>query len=95
MEQYLFAFGKLLDVDITTTLLNREIEEIPAILNDYVLKEDGHYYFITEESGEKVDGVIISLTADELLICDRWEEVPFYERIIVSANLKEEFLKSI
>jgi gamma-glutamylcyclotransferase (GGCT)/AIG2-like uncharacterized protein YtfP len=87
----LFVYGTLKDPEMRKLLLNRDISEKQAILNDYVLKEDGDYYFIAKEKNHQVQGSVISISDDELLICDAWEDVPFYERVIVSVNIGGEF----
>jgi len=92
-KHYLFVYGTLMDYEMRMTLFNREIEIISAFLKNYTLKENGDFYFISEEKGEQVEGLVLGLTEEELLICDQWEEIPYYDRKIVIANTEDDSLE--
>jgi gamma-glutamylcyclotransferase (GGCT)/AIG2-like uncharacterized protein YtfP len=87
--EYLFVYGTLMDSEMRKTLFDRDVLEMQAILKDYILKENDDFYFVSEKEGENVEGAVICLSENELLICDQWEEIPFYERIKVCVKIEK------
>lgn len=83
-KQCVFVYGTLKVADLRRLILDRDIPAVSAVLYDYTLKERDGFYFVSSEEGEQVKGSVICLTEAELEICDKWEEVPLYERIRVS-----------
>ncbi len=87
-DQLLFVYGSLMDPAERQRLLGRTIEASPARLPGYVR---GHrrYYFIAKQAEAVTDGAILEgLSARDLAILDRYEEVPTLytrERIAVVA----------
>jgi len=64
-------------------LFGAEIKSRPAIIENFCLKESRDFYFVTPENNSSVEGEIIWITDDQLLLADQWEEIPFYSRIMV------------
>jgi len=86
----LFTYGTLQDIEIQRILFGKQILMEKATLNHWrIYSDEEGYYFITEEQGSFVEGHIIYLSQEELLIADQWEEVPTYSRILVVVKLAE------
>jgi gamma-glutamylcyclotransferase (GGCT)/AIG2-like uncharacterized protein YtfP len=77
----LFVYGSLRDKGVQNILFGRNPESVPYTLKGYklVVCEDG-YYTVCINHCTFVYGQILTLTGEELAICDMWEEVPVYER---------------
>lgn len=93
-DNFLFAYGTLMDPEMRAMLLKEEINAEKAVLLNYALKENGDYYFISETMGASVEGVVIKVTEDQLLLADQWEEIPYYQRIKVPVNINDKTIES-
>jgi len=82
----LFVYGTLCDPRIQQALFGRQISGDSATLSGwavYCSDADG-FLFIKPNADGTVAGAIISLDERELEIADAWEDVPLYQREIVS-----------
>ena len=82
----LFVYGTLCDPRIQQALFGRQISGDSATLSGwavYCSDADG-FLFIKPNTDGTVAGAIISLDERELEIADAWEDVPLYQREIVS-----------
>jgi gamma-glutamylcyclotransferase (GGCT)/AIG2-like uncharacterized protein YtfP len=87
--QPLFVYGTLKDEEICKLLFEEEFTYYHATLQNYVLKKSSDYFFVTPLEESRVVGKVIFLSDKQLLIADKWEEVPFYTRKIVKVLLSE------
>lgn len=79
---YLFSYGTFQDVIVQQKLFGRKVKMYPAILKNHVISvgNDGYYQAI-KKNDSTIKGSILSLSDNELLIADLWEEVPhLYQR---------------
>jgi gamma-glutamylcyclotransferase (GGCT)/AIG2-like uncharacterized protein YtfP len=82
-----FAYGTLRDPEYQCALFGRALPMRAAELVGWrlVLAENG-YLSIVAAPLERVAGALLELDDDDLALADRWEEVPRYARIAVSAR---------
>lgn len=87
----IFAYGTLLNADIQQQLFGRKLAAgLPAVLNNFRKYTHEKYPYIVPSEGWSVEGRILSVTAAELEIADRWEEVPeVYQRKRVRVDIKK------
>lgn len=84
----LFTYGTLQDIEIQTILFGKEILMKKATLDNWrIYSDEEGYYFIAKEQESFVEGHIMYLSQEELLVADQWEEVPTYSRIMVVVKL--------
>lgn len=92
MEHLLFVYGTLLDKEIRTLLLG-SIEKVqPAILQNHAIYTDNGYNFLKKENGTDIYGAVLSLTTQQLLTADQWEEIPFYRRQKIEVEINGKFI---
>jgi gamma-glutamylcyclotransferase (GGCT)/AIG2-like uncharacterized protein YtfP len=83
----LFVYGTLCDSAVQLALFDREIPNDPAILERWAVyqSESDGFLFIQPSSSDRVVGLVLLLTPEELDIADAWEDVPLYVRERLSA----------
>ena len=92
-KQHLFSYGTLRNLSVQRIIFGNTVLMRPAILNDWaVRKGQDDYLFIKPEAGEKVIGMILTISTEQLQRADQWEEVPLYlrEKVLVSAEGRQE-----
>jgi gamma-glutamylcyclotransferase (GGCT)/AIG2-like uncharacterized protein YtfP len=76
----LFVYGTLKDEEICRLLFNSGVVSESAVLDGYSLRKTSDFLFITPQPDTRVEGRILLLTDEQLLIADQWEEIPYYTR---------------
>lgn len=75
-DEMLFVYGSLMNPAERERLPGRPVEARPARLLGYA-RGRKRYYFIAKQARAATDGAILEpLTADDLAILDRYEQVP-------------------
>ncbi len=94
-KQLLFTYGTLADPEFFECLLNRTPSYQEAFLEDYQLWADPRdgYLFIKPGSGT-VSGKLVLLSPSEIELIDLWEEVPIYQRELLSVISKQKAVKA-
>ena len=86
-KQHLFSYGTLRDQSVQRIIFGNTVPMRPAVLNDWSLHKgaDG-YLFIKPEVDEKVSGMMLTISQEQLRRADQWEEVPLYlrEKVLVA-----------
>ena len=87
-DPFLFSYGTLSDPEYIQLLLRRLPAYEAAVLNDYGLYKHPRngYLFIKPEEGKRVSGQLFQLSWRELELIDCWEDVPLYEREILTVQ---------
>ena len=75
--EYLFSYGTLQRSDVQIELFGREVSSSLDVVKDYAaapirLAEDTHQLAVGRKGGE-IEGVVLSLTPEEIGICDEYE----------------------
>jgi len=85
---FLFSYGTLSDPEYIQLLLRRLPAYEDAVLPGYGLyKHPGNGYLFTRpEAGKQVSGQLFQVTWRELELIDYWEDVPLYEREILTVE---------
>lgn len=87
MNEYLFSYGTLQKEEVQQRLFGRKLKAIAATLTGYravkirlsagqVLADAGQEYHLIAlpgMAGDRIDGLVLELTEDELLLCDKYE----------------------
>jgi gamma-glutamylcyclotransferase (GGCT)/AIG2-like uncharacterized protein YtfP len=74
--EILFVYGALMNPAERLRLLGRPVNASPARLAGYA-RGRKRYYFVAKEDGATTDGAILEdLSAHDLVILDKYEEVP-------------------
>lgn len=76
----LFVYGTLKDEKVRKAIFGREVSALSAVLENFGLYHDGSYYFISPCRGKIVTGYVLEVNDRELLLADKWEDVPLYTR---------------
>ncbi len=85
---YLFSYGTFIDQEVQHILFDRSVTVGPAILPQHNRYADADgYYYVLPEPGFNVQGELLSLSAEELVTADLWENVPDYVRVSTSVLL--------
>ncbi|HSV87811.1 MAG TPA: gamma-glutamylcyclotransferase family protein [Bacteroidales bacterium] len=72
-----FIYGKSLKPNVQLGLFGESIIELfKARLTGWVLIEDKEKPYILPSEGKTVEGIIVSLTPEQLKKADLWKEVP-------------------
>lgn len=82
----LFVYGTIGDAGIFERLLKRPPVYQTAHLKNYQLfihPENG-YLFVKPKKGQIVPGKLVSINQQELQLLDLWEDLPLYERELLS-----------
>lgn len=92
--QKLFVYGTLKNKKIRKHIFRRDTDAEPATLPNYTKRKGNLYYFVREREGDEVQGLLLTLTNDELEITDRYENVPLlYTRkevnVIVNGKIEK------
>lgn len=92
----LFVYGTIGDPEFFEYLLKRKPSYQKAQLENYQLfiNRDSGYLFVKPSIGKVVWGKLVEVTEEEFQILDIWEDVPFYERELVSVKLKNKSLQA-
>lgn len=88
----LFVYGTLKDEEICELLFKDKISSEPAVLYNYTIKKSSDFFFITTSDKHVVEGKVIYLTDNQLLIADQWEEIPYYTRKKVEVNVSDKII---
>ncbi len=81
---YLFSYGTLSHPQALKKLCHKRKVLTPAILENYCkIADQTPYYCLQPEVGATVTGSLMKVTDHELLLFDRWEEVPLYTRQVM------------
>ena len=86
-QHYLFSYGTLRDPALQKILFGNVIEMQSSRLDGWSLYRatDG-YLFIKPSNNASVEGMLLSLTGEQLRRADQWEEVPLYIRELVDVS---------
>jgi gamma-glutamylcyclotransferase (GGCT)/AIG2-like uncharacterized protein YtfP len=77
-----FAYGTLRDREYQRALFGRELQMLPARLNDWMtVVAEGGFLSIVPTPGGWVDGDLLVVDDTTLAIADAGEEIPLYERV--------------
>jgi len=76
----LFVYGTLSDAEMRSNLFAAVVPAAPATLKNYRLRSHEGFLFASPYDGSSIEGLIISLTSEQLRIADAWEDVPVYTR---------------
>ncbi|MEI6606605.1 MAG: gamma-glutamylcyclotransferase family protein [Verrucomicrobiota bacterium] len=76
----LFVYGTLKDAEACQLLFNGNVLGEVAVLRGYSLRKTSDFLFITPQPDGVVEGRILHLTDEQILIADQWEEIPYYTR---------------
>lgn len=77
----LFVYGTLCSPQVQMELFDYEPPSVKAVLEDHQVYEDADgYRFVTQVSGERTEGMLLTLTERDIVITDLWEDVPMYVR---------------
>lgn len=84
----LFSYGTLSDPQYIHLLLGRLPHYTAAVLPHYGLYQHpgNGYLFVKPEHGKQVSGMVFELSWHELELVDHWEDVPLYERELMTVN---------
>lgn len=62
-------------------LFGEAVPSQPSALSEYRLECGDGFLFATPHSDSCVEGLVLSLTNDQIALADLWEDVPLYSRI--------------
>lgn len=82
----LFVYGTIGDAGIFERLLKRPPVYQKARLKDYQLfiHPGNGYLFVKPVPGKVVNGKLVAISEQELELLDLWEDLPLYERELLS-----------
>jgi acyl-CoA thioesterase I len=85
-----FVYGTLRDPAVQQALFGRAIPGDAAVLDGWAVYEseaDG-FLFIKPGETDRVSGLVLQMSREELRIADAWEDVPVYRRepVIVASG---------
>lgn len=81
---WLFSYGTLRDEAIQIKLFGTRLYMQKASLNGYAVTSDEDGFFNLTQSNNIVEGSVLLVNNNQLLRADQWEEIPLYERKIMS-----------
>lgn len=83
----LFTYGTLQLPEIQQRVFGRVVSLTPDILDGYfktdITMEDGTFFIIVERAGSQIEGQVIEVTPEELVLIDRYE-TDAYRRVQVT-----------
>lgn len=84
----LFVYGTISDPEFFEHLLLRKPVYRKALLKNYeqYINPTSGYLFVKPAQTKNVAGKLVKITKAELQILDLWEEIPFYDRQLLSVE---------
>lgn len=91
----LFVYGTLKDSTILNEMFKRNVITQTATLKGYAVNSADTYFDIFESSGHEVNGKILYLKEEEILLVDQWEEVPYYHKCKCVVSTSGELVEAL
>ncbi|MCB0611409.1 MAG: gamma-glutamylcyclotransferase [Lewinellaceae bacterium] len=77
----LFVYGTIKDAEVQLCLFDAVPPTRPGVLEGFAVHiNDQGYYFLMPMPGNPIQGLVLSLTPQQLANADAWEDVPYYTR---------------